>query len=177
MYVDSYLRNRGGRRLNLERVNTELTNQTRAQTFRTTLFISLFLPVRVPLTSFLSSRYNNRYRAPLPQITSFCLVPFSTIYTPVSTRIATDITRGMAGHVPREAKIRNCYRDALPFDVEPRKSRPKTGKRETVSSALSISYLATDTLGEISFLLPFSPSFFSCYSLQPSPDPCPPRSR
>lgn len=108
---------------------------------------------------------------PLPNASFyFCLDPFSTIYTAVSIQIATDITRGVRGHVHRGKKTeksRNCYRDAL-FDVEPRKSQAKTrkGERETVSST---SYLAHRYPGEISFLHPFCRSFFVLLSLLYNP--------
>lgn len=70
----------------------------------------------------------------------FCLVPFSTIYTIVSTQIATDITRGARPpSIEKTEKSRNCYRDAL-FDVEPRKSRPKTRKREKKRNRLLRSF-------------------------------------
>lgn len=82
MYVDSYLQDRGGRRLNLERVNTELTNQTRAQRFEQRYLFRYYFflnAIRVPVTSFLSSRYNNRYRARATSSSNYVLFPPSIL--------------------------------------------------------------------------------------------------
>lgn len=126
-----------------KRVNT---NEARANNEQIRYFVILGEPraTRVAGTSFLSivtiiviacDLYRNASLS-----LHFCLVPFSTIYTIVSTQIATDITRdARPPSIEKTEKSRNCYRDAL-FDVEPRKSRPKTRKREKKRNRLLRSF-------------------------------------